>query len=227
MLEFGYPMTLGTLNWKVAMDYLTPCWYGHLAKFVSSQALDTRGTFSQLQLLRQSDRFLMLIFIEQGYRKAELSILNHTRKSIKAISLADIVTSNGFKISQNAFLLSLSNSLREEGFDWPNAPPKFTKKQVECWQKALQATFCISYPIPSERRLKPPCRLQAWIKSDISKKWTTFYSEDEDRIYKKAGLCWHAYSASGRGRTRSRTFIKIDQPYQELPSSANNLASVC
>ena len=67
MLEFGYPMTLGNFNWKVAMDYLTPYWYEHLAKFVSSQVLDVRGTFSQLQLLRQSDRFIMLSFIEKGY----------------------------------------------------------------------------------------------------------------------------------------------------------------
>ena len=77
MLELGYPMTLGTFNWKVEMDYLTPCWYGHLTKFVSSQVLDVRGKFSQLQLLRQSDRFIMLSFIEQGYRTAELLILNH------------------------------------------------------------------------------------------------------------------------------------------------------
>ena len=128
MLDLGYPMTLDTLNWKVAMDYLTPCWYGHLAKFVSSQAFDARGTFSQLQLLRQSDRFIMLSFIKQGYRTTELSILDHMRKSIKAISFADIVTSNRLKLSQNAFLISSSNGLREEGFDWPNTPPKFTKK---------------------------------------------------------------------------------------------------
>ena len=50
---------------------------------------------------------------------------------------------------------------------------------------------------------------------------------DQDWIYKKVGLSWLAYSTSGRGRTRSRTFIKLDQPYRELPSSANNLASVC
>ena len=28
MLELGYPMTLSTLNYKVTMDNLTPCWYG-------------------------------------------------------------------------------------------------------------------------------------------------------------------------------------------------------
>ena len=134
MLELGYPRTVGTLNYKVAMNYLTPCWYRHLAQFVSSQVLDVRGNIQQFQFLRQSDRFIMLSFIEQGYRKAELSILNHMQMSIKAISLADIVTSNGFKISQNAFLLLSSNGLREQ-FDWPNSPPTFTKKQVECYNK--------------------------------------------------------------------------------------------
>ena len=123
------------------------------------------------------------------------------RMSIKAISLADIVTSNGFKISQNAFLLLSSNGLKKQGFDWPNSPPKFTKKQVECWQKALQATFGVSHPILSERTLKPPCRLSLWTKSDIYDKWTTLYSMEEDRIYKKAGMSWQVYSASGRGAT--------------------------
>ena len=151
MLELGYPVTLGNLNYQVAMKYLTPSWYGNLAKFVSSQVLDVKGKFIQLELLRQSDKFLMLSFIKRRYC-SELLLLNEMMMSIQAISLADIVTSNGFKISQNAFLLLSSNGLRKEGFDWPNSPPKFTKKQVGSWQKALQATFGVSHPIPSERK---------------------------------------------------------------------------
>ena len=45
ILELGYPMTLSTLNYKVAMDHLTPCWYEHLAQFVSSQVLEIRANF--------------------------------------------------------------------------------------------------------------------------------------------------------------------------------------
>ena len=75
-----------------------------------------KGKFKQLELLQQLDKFLMLSFIEQGYRK-ELLLLNEMRMSIQAISLADIVTSNGFKISRNAFLLLSSNGLRKAGFD--------------------------------------------------------------------------------------------------------------
>ena len=60
MLELGYPMTLSTLNWKVTMQYLTPCWYGHLAKFICSQALNVRYKFYQ----QQSNGFIMLSFIK-------------------------------------------------------------------------------------------------------------------------------------------------------------------
>ena len=108
-------------------------------------------------------------------------------------------------------------------FNWPNSPPKFTKKQMESWQNALQTTFGVSHPIPSDRALKPSCRLKLWTKSDIYDKWTTRYSMDENRIYKKVGMSWQEYSGSGRGGTRSRTYTKTDRP----SSSANYLASVC
>ena len=36
MLELGYPVTLGDLNSHITIKYLTPSWYGNLAKFVSS-----------------------------------------------------------------------------------------------------------------------------------------------------------------------------------------------
>ena len=80
-------------------------------------------------------------------------------------------------------------------------PQNLQKKQVECWQKALQVMFGVSHPILSERNLKPSRRLQLWTKRDIYAKWTTFYFMEEDRIYKKAGMSWQVYSASGRGAT--------------------------
>ena len=36
MLEIGIPMTLGSVDWEVAKEYTTFCWYTHLATFVSS-----------------------------------------------------------------------------------------------------------------------------------------------------------------------------------------------
>ena len=57
-------MTLGTIDWKVAKDYITPYWYAHLAKFVLSQALDIR---ENIPLLRQLDQYIMLYFIQTIY----------------------------------------------------------------------------------------------------------------------------------------------------------------
>ena len=65
MVKLGYSMTLGSLNWKVAIQYPTLCWYGNLAKFVSSQVLDIKGNFSQFKLLQQSHIFIMFSFIKQ------------------------------------------------------------------------------------------------------------------------------------------------------------------
>ena len=64
--------------------------------------------------------------------------------SIKAISLANIVTSNGLKISQNAFLVLLNNSLREQ-FEWPYAPQKNYKKTSGMLTKRITSDIqCIA-----------------------------------------------------------------------------------
>ena len=88
MLELGIPFSLGTVNWDIIGEYVTPSWFGHLAKFVSAQELDIKDNFHLIKLLRQNDDYIMQRFIEQGYRKKELSILNHMRMSIHAISLS-------------------------------------------------------------------------------------------------------------------------------------------
>ena len=124
------PLTLGTVNWDIIGEYVTPSWFSHLAKFLSAQELDIRDNFHLINSLRQHDNYIMLRFIEQGYRKKELSILYHMQMSIHAISLSDITTSDGLMVSQNAFLLLSSNSLRE-GYEWPPSPPKFSNQQKQ------------------------------------------------------------------------------------------------
>ena len=132
MLELGIPFSLGTVNWDIIGEYVTPSWFGHLAKFVSAQELDRKDNFHLLKLLRQHDDYIMLHFIEQGYNEQELSILNQMQMFLHVISLSDITTSNGLAVSQNAFLLLSSNFLREE-YKWPLSPPSFSNKQKQLW----------------------------------------------------------------------------------------------
>ena len=132
MLEIRIPMTISTVDWEVVKSYTTPCWYANLVKLVSSQALDIREKFLRIQLLRQFDQHIISCFIQRGFRKYKLYILNQIRMSIKAISLADIATSDGKKLLQIAFLLLSSNGLRNH-YQWSKAPPSFTNLQLAYW----------------------------------------------------------------------------------------------
>ena len=69
MLETGIPLSLGTVNWDIIGEYVTPSWFGHLAKFVSAQELDIKDNLYLLKLLCQHDDYIILQFIEQGYQK--------------------------------------------------------------------------------------------------------------------------------------------------------------
>ena len=55
MIETRMPLTLGTVNWDIVGEYITPCWFGILAKFISTQELDIMENFDRTLLLRQND----------------------------------------------------------------------------------------------------------------------------------------------------------------------------
>ena len=168
----------------------------------------------------------MLRFFEQGYRKQQLYILNQIRMSLHAISLSDITTSIRLAVSQNAFLLLSSNSLRED-YEWPLTPPSFSNKQKQLWQTALQAIFVVSHLNKNERKLRPSARLGLWTDTKVEQKWTTFFSQEEYRIYKRVGLRWLVYTSAGGCNARSQLYSKLNTSTLSLCPSANQLASIC
>ena len=128
MLETDILLTLETVNWDIVVEYVIPSWFGHLAKVVSAQELDIKDNFDIIALLCKNNDYIMLQFINRGYCKQELYILNQMRIFLHAINLSDNTISDRLAISQNAFLLLSSNSLREE-YEGPLSPSRFTKKQ--------------------------------------------------------------------------------------------------
>ena len=76
MLKIGMSLTLGTVNWDIVEGYVIPSWFDHLAKFVLAQELGIKDNFDKIALLRQNNDYIMLRFIEHGYCKQDLYILN-------------------------------------------------------------------------------------------------------------------------------------------------------
>ena len=61
--------------------------------------LDITEAYDSLPLLRNKDVYLMQAFVDQGFKNSELKALNFVRKFIQAVTLADIATADGKRIS--------------------------------------------------------------------------------------------------------------------------------
>jgi hypothetical protein len=82
-------------------------------------------------------------FVENGYVGKDLTSLNYVRKFLKAITLADIATTNGVYISRNAFEARSGNRLRE-GLGWPRVPAELPQSFIMLWKEAI--TLCFLNP---------------------------------------------------------------------------------
>ena len=91
---------------------------------------------------------------------------------------------------------------------------------------AIQATFVTSHPNGNDRKLRTSARLGLWTDKSVYQKWTTFFSQEEDHIYKRAGLRWLIYTSAGGRNMRSRKYNKSTVSTQLLTPSANQLASI-
>ena len=95
--------------------------------------------FARIQLLRDDDKFLMDHF-STNFQGERLCKLNFMQVSLHAVSLADITTSDGQKITNAAWFLKRGNMLRED-MQWPRSPSDFPASWLLLWQTALQVCF--------------------------------------------------------------------------------------
>jgi hypothetical protein len=77
------------------------CWYKTLWKFDSSDEfeIEIEEDYQDLKKLQKHDVFIMEQLVERGYTGKDLTSLNYVKKFLKAITLADIATTNSVYIS--------------------------------------------------------------------------------------------------------------------------------
>ena len=102
-------------NENTFATYLPSYWCKSLWRFTSNTLykLDISEDYPDLDLLRVDDVFLTQTFVDAGSRGVDLKSLNFVRKYIQAISLADIASIDGHRISNQAFEACSSNCLRD------------------------------------------------------------------------------------------------------------------
>ena len=192
-LEIGVPFTMGTVDFKIGSKYKTDCWYKHMWKFVDAHPIEIIEDFPDVPLLRKGDLYLMTAFITAGYRDIQLKRLNTMRMAMKVVTVADIATPDGRRITQCALTLKSGNHLRDH-YDWPRAPPgTFCDAYAELWKEALNKALILQQGGPNNRTLYYRNWLGSWTDTKVLERWEWFFSPAEDRIYQRVDGEWRAW----------------------------------
>ena len=227
--DHGFPAPLDD-HWKKAELCTTPSWFDHLSSFLSTlnkdkKVLEIIEDIPVISLPRHEDQFIMKAFLASSIKKEDLPILNTMRLSIEAVSLSDIVTPDGRRITSRAWKLYGSNDLRT-AMDWPRKPPSFTSTQVQLWQKSLHSVFCQPVSALTSRYLRHSCILGYWRCEQTIQEWGYRAPISGDTVYKKLGDSWQLFVPFGNSPLRSQRFRPTETYLNNLPPTATALASI-
>jgi hypothetical protein len=159
--------------------------------------------------------FLVQSFVDHGYRKKDLKILNTCRQFLRAVFLSDLASADGKQIELWAWTGQQSCE-KQSHLQWPCQPPSLPASYWTLWQQAL--TTCFVLPHATLRKLR--VNIGLW-KTDILRRWKWYYSASEERVYSAEGVMWRAYIRLPRRSTRSGTQrFQKDEITWLLPSDA-------
>ena len=117
--------------------------------------LDVTEDYQDMPILRETDVYLMEAFVDGGFRNADLKALNFVRKYLQAVTLADIATADGRRISHHSYEGLEGNGLRKD-LVWPKVPTReqMPKSFITLWKSALTKCF-IDQASGTPRRIAP------------------------------------------------------------------------
>ena len=132
--------------------------------------LEITEDYNEIPLLRKKDEYLMKVYVDGGFRNAELKALNFVRKFHQAVTLADIATADEKRISFQVYTRVESNGL-PKGLLWPKVPTKeeMPVSFITLWKSAFNKCF-INHCSGIDRRLSTGMELGDWTDQDIKNK---------------------------------------------------------
>ena len=107
--------------------------------------------------------------MDSGFRGADLKSLNFTGKLLEAITLADIATVDGRRITQQAFEALASNGLRGET-NWPKDVPGLSPAAIVLWKEAITKAF-IDLNSGRHCQMNHGSHLHDWTDPVIKNRW--------------------------------------------------------
>jgi hypothetical protein len=189
-VELGMSESALTVNFGQFGHLVSPTWLTSTWEFISHFNISFKVHIAPFILAREGDGCLMDLFVQKGYRKQHLALLNRCRIFLQVVRISDIVTGCGKFISRTAmdgrYDATFPRDLR-----WP-VQGELPAAAWTIWRQAL-SSLC-----ETSNTLSRP--LGCWLQSS---KRRFFYHELEERIYEFDSRYWWYYARSSRRSTRS------------------------
>jgi hypothetical protein len=113
-LEVGYPGEITDAPREPFSATTTNSWVNDVWDFADRFGFQFRDAFPKLQPAREADQFLMKAFVDHGYDGLQLHKLNTCRQFLKVITLADITTGDGKRLTDEALAGDFSDKRKIE-----------------------------------------------------------------------------------------------------------------
>jgi hypothetical protein len=218
-LEIGYPGQLTEAPAQILALATTDCWTKSVWRFATEQGFQfTEKGSHLLRPARKGDEFLMKLFVDQGYDLKSLARLNHCRKYLQVITVADISTADGRHLLPGITHGTLTQPTWHN-YLWPRRPPSLSATHWKLWQDALQQCIISTTTPSSGYSPRTKFSLGDWL-VPIEEQWTSFFHINSDTLYLAAGGLWFSYGrTSSRSNPIGKTFYPLQQTSDTLPSA--------
>ncbi len=200
-METGHPGPFTDVPYESMCQCTTDAWIKTLWKSCQEFGISIDDPFGNLQLARKEDQFLMVAFVNKNYSPRKLRSLNLCRMFLKAVTLADICTMRGDRISMAAY-----NGHREDqtihNYRWPRLPPYLPEILWTEWQKALDECFIRTGS--REKRIQK--ELGEWL-VDPTDNWHWHFDQETGTLFHKEDDQFRTYQTPRLTRKASQAAV--------------------
>ena len=188
---------------------LTNSWVKQVWKEVQEYELEVNECSSSRYLHRTNDQFIMTAFMDHGYSKSQLLTLNKCRLYLRVLTLADMVSGDGWYILPH-FFRRINPLEQYSSIRWPEQGCP-TDSAWLLWTQALRKSF------PQDRSSRLVTPLGEWTHFD--KQWGSFYDWTTRSLYIQHRGQWQIF------RQNNATFTGPTSGYSMVDRVATVLIS--
>ena len=211
-LEIGLPIGLFQQQFQNTGILTTDSWLKKLWQEMESLNIHLAYHGSDLTMRRDGDSFLTQLFIDDEVDQQDLLWLNWCRQYLHAVTLSDLVTADGKRLTSFAW-----NGERDPSWTSPYNWPRVARPSAQRWDLWRTTLHrLLLRPQSNTHELLTPLGL--W--TDSIEHWKWLYSPSQNVLYQRRGQVWlKSVPSERRHHTYRLPILHWISPLPFLPSS--------